>query len=54
MIYLTKDQVRLTLGLDNWLGWDFPSELTKGQKPTFGGQPWGGFLLFLVGIVDVC
>jgi hypothetical protein len=33
-----KDQVRLTLGLEQlaWMG--LPSELTNGQKPTFGSN----------------
>jgi hypothetical protein len=31
----------------------FPSELQMRQKPTFGGEPWGGFLLSLVVIADV-
>jgi hypothetical protein len=48
IIYLTKDQVRLTLGLDNWLGWDFPSEFTKGQNPPSAVNLGVGFYFFLL------
>jgi len=37
-----------TIGLDGLI----PSKLGI-TKPTFGGQPWGGFLLSLVVMIDV-
>jgi hypothetical protein len=41
--------------LYNWLGWRLSLQVVKEIKPTFGAdEPWGGFLLSLVGNFDVC
>jgi hypothetical protein len=51
MIYLTKNQVRLTLGLDNWLGWDFPSEFQKDENPPLAVNLGVGFYFFLFALL---